>query len=126
MKAEEPKAKSVHCQLMVAGSERMVAAMSQVKIAPRRMPMIPPTAVRTTASMVNCSSTSWRRAPTALRTPISRVRSVTETSIMFMTPTPPTSRATLLTANMKTKTPPVTWFHKSIIESAVKISKLSG
>ena len=35
---------------------------------------------------------SLRRAPMALRTPISRVRSVTETSMMFITPMPPTSR----------------------------------
>ena len=34
---------------------------------------------------------SLRRAPTALRIPISRVRSVTETSMMFITPIPPTS-----------------------------------
>jgi len=33
-----------------------------------------------------------RRAPKALRMPISRVRSVTLTSMMFMTPMPPTSR----------------------------------
>ncbi|MNI29345.1 hypothetical protein D3C73_831600 [compost metagenome] len=33
---------------------------------------------------------SLRRAPTAIRTPISRVRSVTDTSMMFMTPMPPT------------------------------------
>ena len=32
-------------------------------------------------------------APSALRTPISRVRSVTETSMMFITPTPPTTQA---------------------------------
>ena len=32
------------------------------------------------------------RAPTALRRPISRVRSRTETSMMLETPTPPTSR----------------------------------
>ncbi len=32
---------------------------------------------------------SLLRAPMALRTPISRVRSVTETSMMFITPTPP-------------------------------------
>ncbi len=31
------------------------------------------------------------RAPRALRSPISRVRSVTETSMMFMIPIPPTS-----------------------------------
>ena len=36
---------------------------------------------------------SRRRAPTALRMPISRVRSVTLTSMMFMMPMPPTSRA---------------------------------
>ena len=30
-------------------------------------------------------------APSALRSPISRIRSVTETSMMFMTPMPPTS-----------------------------------
>ena len=33
---------------------------------------------------------SRRRAPTALRMPISRVRSRTETSMMFMIPIPPT------------------------------------
>ena len=35
---------------------------------------------------------SRRRAPSALRTPISRMRSVTETSMMFMTTMPPTIR----------------------------------
>ena len=35
---------------------------------------------------------SRRFAPTALRMPISRVRSVTETSMMFMMPMPPTSK----------------------------------
>ena len=41
--------------------------------------------------------TNWRRmapsrAPRALRMPISLVRSVTDTSMMFMMPMPPTSR----------------------------------
>ena len=35
-----------------------------------------------------------RVAPMALRTPISRVRSVTLTSMMFMMPMPPTSKLT--------------------------------
>ena len=35
------------------------------------------------------------RAPTAIRRPISRVRSVTDTSMMFMIPMPPTTSATL-------------------------------
>ena len=34
---------------------------------------------------------SRRRAPIAMRMPISRVRSVTDTSMMFMMPMPPTS-----------------------------------
>ena len=34
------------------------------------------------------------RAPTAMRRPISRVRSVTDTSMMFMMPMPPTSSDT--------------------------------
>ena len=56
------------------------------------MPRTPPTAVRVMASVRNCQRMSRRLAPRALRTPISRVRSVTETSMMFMTPTPPTTR----------------------------------
>ena len=56
------------------------------------MPSRPPVAVRVMASVRNCSMMSRRLAPSALRTPISRVRSVTETSMMFMTPTPPTTR----------------------------------
>ena len=36
-------------------------------------------------------STSEPRAPMAMRMPISRVRSVTDTSMMFMMPMPPTS-----------------------------------
>ena len=39
-----------------------------------------------------------RRAPIALRMPISRVRSVTVTSMMFMTPIPPTSSEIAATA----------------------------
>ncbi len=43
-----------------------------------------------TASTRNCRSTSPARAPTARRIPISRVRSVTDSSMMFMMPMPPT------------------------------------
>ena len=35
-------------------------------------------------------------APIALRMPISRVRSVTDTNIMFITPIPPTNSETLV------------------------------
>ena len=55
------------------------------------MPISPPTTQSSTASMRNCSRMSRCRAPSALRSPISRVRSRTLTSMMFETPTPPTS-----------------------------------
>ena len=41
-------------------------------------------------------------APIALRIPISRVRSVTETSMMFITPIPPTSSEIAATAPRRT------------------------
>ena len=46
------------------------------------------------ASTRNCRRMSLGRAPTAMRMPISRVRSVTETSMMFMMPMPPTRSET--------------------------------
>ena len=57
------------------------------------------------ASMTNWLRMSRRLAPRDLRTPISRVRSVTETSMMFMMPMPPTSREM---AAMATRTPMAT------------------
>ena len=53
-----------------------------------------------TASIRNWIRMSQRRAPIALRMPISRVRSVTDTSMMFMMPMPPTSSAMPTTAPM--------------------------
>src|SRR5690606_35251364 len=58
---------------------------------PSRTPTEPPMPESTVDSTRNCSSTVRRLAPSALRSPISRVRSVTVTSMMFMTPIPPTS-----------------------------------
>ena len=47
-----------------------------------------------------------RLAPIALRMPISLVRSVTETYMMFMTPIPPTkSEMVVITRPMATTTP---------------------
>ena len=58
------------------------------------MPPSPPASPSTTDSIRNCDCTCLVRAPTAMRMPISRVRSVTETSMMFMIPMPPTSSET--------------------------------
>jgi hypothetical protein len=68
----------------------------------------PPTAVSSSASSRNCSRIAFLGAPSALRTPISRVRSVTATSMMFMTPMPPTSSEMDEIRNMSAKMPPVT------------------
>src|SRR5713101_3923965 len=57
---------------------------------PAMIPTAPPSMLSVTASTRNCSCTSASVAPTAMRTPISRVRSVTLTSMMFMMPMPPT------------------------------------
>ena len=54
------------------------------------MPIRPPSSDRVSASTRNWARMSRPRAPTALRMPISRVRSRTETSMMFMIPMPPT------------------------------------
>ena len=55
-----------------------------------------------TDSTMNWRRMSFRRAPRALRTPISRMRSVTETSMMFMTTTPPTTRLIPVTNTVTT------------------------
>ena len=56
-------------------------------------PRTPPSAHSIDDSIRNCRSTCFRRAPSALRKPISKVRSVTETSMMFITTMPPTTSA---------------------------------
>ena len=68
-----------------------MAEIATENAAPMMIPATPPVTLRNTASARNCSSTCSRRAPIAMRRPISRVRSVTETSRMFMMPMPPTS-----------------------------------
>ena len=53
-------------------------------------PISPPRLVSTTASVRNCPSIAPFPAPIAFLSPISEVRSVTDTSMMFITPIPPT------------------------------------
>src|SRR6266403_821371 len=59
---------------------------------PRTTPTSPPAKEISTASMMNWRMMSQRLAPTARRTPISRVRSRMAASMMFMMPMPPTRR----------------------------------
>ena len=56
------------------------------------MPIRPPITLNNNASERNCQRISLGVAPTDWRRPISRVRSVTLTSMMFMMPIPPTIR----------------------------------
>ena len=64
---------------------------------PSKMPSVPPSKQSTTASVKNCRMISPGSAPTAIRRPISRVLSVTETSMMFMMPIPPTTSEIIAT-----------------------------
>jgi hypothetical protein len=58
--------------------------------------------------------------------PISRVRSVTDTSMMFITPMPPTSSPMELRITITSATVPVMRWKSSIICCAVESQKSSG
>lgn len=59
---------------------------------PRAIPIIPPIKDNTNASTKNWYSIIFDEAPKALAMPISLVLSVTDTSIIFIIPIPPTSK----------------------------------
>ena len=63
---------------------------------PRSIPVIipstPPIRHKTTASTINCVPIELFEAPSAFLVPISLVHSVIDTSIIFITPIPPTRR----------------------------------
>ena len=65
--------------------------MASAIAAPSIVPTTPPNTDSTTDSVSICAMMSDRRAPSALRRPISRVRSVTTISMMFMMTMPPTT-----------------------------------
>ncbi len=77
---------------------------------PAATPISPPSTLRIVASVRNCVSTLFRVAPMALRMPISRVRSVTDTSMMFMMPMPPTSSEMPATPPRNRVRTPVIWW----------------
>lgn len=66
--------------------------ITKVPTYPTRIPKIPPMPQIMAASMRNCKIMLRRSAPIALRIPISRIRFVTVTSMIFIMPIPPTSR----------------------------------
>ena len=93
---------------------------------PSAMPSTPPAEVRNAASIRNCHRISRRRAPSAFRTPISRVRSVTEIIMIAMTPMPPTIKA-IEEMTTRARTPAwVSWSKAFMTASPVTRSKSSG
>ena len=71
--------------------------------------MTPPKTDRTTDSVSICAMMSARLAPSAFRSPISRVRSVTTMSMMFMMTMPPTTSDSATTPTSTAKMPLVAW-----------------
>ena len=74
-----------------------------------KSPSRPPSAQSSEDSMRNWRSTCLRRAPSAFRSPISNVRSVTETSMMFITTMPPTTSAIRVIGVTTIAMAPVNW-----------------
>ena len=76
------------------GQPNLAASHAPRRNADARRRSSPPMTESVSASTRNCARMWCGLAPTAMRTPISRVRSVTLTSMMFMMPMPPTSSDT--------------------------------
>ena len=70
----------------------MIFPIMPVRTQPSAIPIRPPMELVTAASMTNCLKIVPFLAPRDFRTPIYLVRSVTDTSMIFMTPTPATRR----------------------------------
>ena len=81
---------------------------------PKNIPKIPPKKERTKDSIKNWIIISISRAPNAFLIPISLVRSVTYTSMIFIIPIPPTNKEIPAIALITKVTIPVTLFTLSI------------
>ena len=93
---------------------------------PITMPMAPPIAASTSDSIRNWARISPGCAPTAMRMPISRVRSVTDTSMMFMTPIPPTTSETSAIAASRLVKVSVALVNTPVISAMVVVLKSSS
>src|SRR5438309_23522 len=80
----------------------LTALISRVSPIPATMPNAAPTVARAADSARNWRSTSRRRAPSDFRRPISRVRSATDISMMFMITMPPITSDTITTPGRTT------------------------
>ncbi len=89
-----------------AGIGVKVEMVSAIDV-PSRVPTTPPNIDSTTDSVSICEAMSARLAPRAFRSPISRVRSVTTISMMFMMTMPPTTSESPTTPISTAKMPAV-------------------
>src|SRR5438874_1890216 len=122
----ERKGKRIHRRLSFTNYLLFAVDEKQQIATPSSTPITPPAPVSTMASVRNCQMMSRFRAPMAMRTPISRVRCVTDISMMFITPTPPTSRPIELTTEINRATEAVIWRNWSAMAVALEMPKLSG
>ena len=90
MTMENPTDATMAGMLMAMGIPAILD-MTLASTIPDITPTIPPRLVSTAASVRNWKRILFFLAPMAFFRPISLVRYVTETSMMFITPMPPTS-----------------------------------
>ncbi len=88
-KVDTPSANPIANPEILVGKNRLTIKLPPPPI---KTPIKPPVRDSKTDSIKNCSRIIRGVAPKAFLNPISRVRSVTVTSIMFMTPIPPTTK----------------------------------
>src|SRR5882762_584195 len=110
-------------QVATAAGSGVVAATTAARPTPRATPPAAPTVASVVASTRNWRRMSLRRAPSALRMPISRVRSATAISMMFMITMPPTTRETATSPGSATNSTRLILPQKSSTSSAVSIAK---
>ena len=89
----------------------------------KAMPMKPPSKQINTASIKNCDKMFICRAPMAMRTPISLVRSVTDTNMIFITPMPPTISEIKAMLEINIVIVPVVDSMVCLIESLLRVKK---
>ena len=90
------------------------------------MPMIAPSVLNVAASTRNWLRMSRRRAPSDLRMPISRVRSATATSMIFMMTIPPTTKPIAGRAVPAIVITLLVFSNITSADAVVSITKLSG
>src|SRR5437899_1890496 len=99
---------------------------SAARALPARRPAMPPSSERMADSARNWRRMSRRDAPSDLRIPISRVRSVTLISMMFMITMPPTTIPIATTAGTTVKMTRVSLAQNAISPSPVSTVKSSS